>query len=90
MADAERIETGRLAMRVEGTMWNAYFALPGTMEGAVFLGGGATAAVADPFRKAAFMTLMTDFVKDLLEERTGLRPEMSVRPAPESERGGNA
>jgi hypothetical protein len=29
---------GRLALRVEGEFWNAYYAMPGTMRDAIFLG----------------------------------------------------
>ena len=33
-----KYDIGRLAMRVEGELWSAYYAMPNTMEGAVFLG----------------------------------------------------
>lgn len=32
------VKIGRLAMRHEGSNWSAYYAEPGTMEGAIFLG----------------------------------------------------
>ena len=85
-------EAGRLAMRVEGNYWNAYFALPGTMDDALFLGGIAMAAVTGhPERKAAFMGLMQDAVADILEQASGTRPTWNEpQAAPEHERAGRA
>ena len=82
---------GRLALRHEGTMWNAYYALPNTMEGALPLGSIAMSGVVDnPERKHAFQQMMTDMVADILEERFGVRPIMEVHQAPEHERGGHS
>lgn len=82
---------GRLAMRVEGTMWNAYYALCNTMEGAILLGGIKLAFVLDnPERKQAFLDIMTSIVADHLETHTGQRPEWDIKDAPEHERGGRA
>jgi hypothetical protein len=84
---------GRLAMREEGPMWVAYYALPDTMSGAVFLGSIALRFVQDKERKDTFMELMREAVSDIIEEQTGSRPvwpEPHGHPAPESERGGNA
>ena len=91
MSDTAK-QIGRLAMRVEGRQWNAYYALEDTMKGAVFLGSIAmTGVVGHPDRKQAFMDLMKEMVADILEERTGARPEfVGEREAPEHERGGNA
>lgn len=88
----ETQEVGRLALRVEGRMWNAYYALPNTMDGAIHLGGIAMAAVEENMaRKGAFMDLMRDFVADIIEDRTGTRPGWNgERCAPEHERAGNA
>lgn len=69
---------GRMALRVEGDLWNAYYALPGTMEGAIFLGSVRIGAVRDARRKNAFMALMTEIVGDFLEPELGQRP----RPTP--------
>lgn len=81
----------RLAMRREGTMWNAYYALPDTMEGAALIGSIAIAFVAsNPERKQAFMDIMASIVADHIEASTGRRPEMTVTDAPEYERGGTA
>jgi hypothetical protein len=83
---------GRLAFRVEGTMWNAYYALPSSMEGALFLGSIRLQFVEDAERKLVFMALMKEAVGDILEENTGERPQWpeGEEPAPEHERGGNA
>jgi hypothetical protein len=84
-------KVGRLAMREEGKLWCAYYAEPGTMKGAIFLGSIRLAFVLrDPQRKSAFMNLMRDGVADILEDATGLRPTWPEGPqaAPEHERGG--
>lgn len=84
-------QIGRLAMREEGENWNAYYAMPGTMEGAIFLGSIKLAFVQQPDRKNAFMALMREAVGDLIEEQVGVRPIWGgEKPAPESERGGSA
>lgn len=83
---------GRLAMRHEGNNWNAYYALPGTMDGAIFLGSIGMRFIANnPDRKAAFMDFMRDAVGDLIEELTGQRPVWpeGAHSAPESERSGH-
>jgi hypothetical protein len=88
----EQQKIGRLAMRHEGNFWNAYYALPGTMEGAILLGSIAMKFVQDAERKAAFMHLMREAVSDILEEQTGVRPtwpEPEGQTAPEHERSGH-
>lgn len=80
---------GRLAMRVEGDHWNAYYALPDSMEGAVWLGSIAMRFVQDQTRKQLFMALMRAAVSDLIEEATGERPiwpEPEGHTAPEHEK----
>lgn len=79
-------------MRVEGTLWCAYFALPNTMDGALFLGSIRLAFVEDKKRRHLFMELMKNAVGDLLEQKMGERPNWpnAEQPAPEHERGGNA
>lgn len=83
-------QIGRLAMRREGTLWVAYYALNDTMEGALFLGSIRMVAVEyHPQRKETFMALMREMVSDILEQSTGQRPSWKdARPAPEHERGG--
>lgn len=82
-------QMGRLAFRVEGEMWNAYYATPDNMEGAIWLGSIAMRFVQDENRKKRFMALMREAVGDILEEVTGCRPywpEEEGHPAPEHER----
>lgn len=88
MTDLQQV--GRLALRHEGSLWVGYFAMPNTMEGAIFLGSIRMQFVQDKQRKKAFMRLMREAVNDILEEQLGKRPIWKIRPAPESERGGNA
>ncbi len=91
MSDMQQV--GRLAMRVEGRCWNAYYALTDTMDGAVYLGSIAMAAVLDnPDRKRVFMDMMKDVVSDIIEEKMGARLEWPNEPerAPEHERSGAA
>lgn len=89
---ADHGQVGRLAMRQEGGNWVAYYAAPGTMEKAVYLGSIMMNAVAtNPTRKQAFMDMMRDIVSDFIEEQTGIRPVWGgPKSAPEHERSGNA
>jgi hypothetical protein len=86
------MKVGRLAMRHEGAMWNAYYALNGTMEGAIPLGSIAMRFVQDIDRKNAFLDMMRDAVSDLIQEQTGQRPTWpeGVQAAPEHERAGHS
>lgn len=82
----------RLALREEGSFWNAYIASEGTMEGAIHLGSIAIgAAKANPEIKDRFMQLMQDAFSDAASRSLG-QPidEWSVGPAPEHERAGRA
>jgi hypothetical protein len=86
-------QPGRLALRSEGEYWNAYYALPDTMDGAVLLGTiRITAVVDNPERKQAFMDLMRGIVTEFLEEMTGVEVAWPnpPEPAPEHERSGSA
>lgn len=85
-------QIGRLAMRMEGDRWNAYYALPETMKDPIFLGSIRMGAVADnPTRKQAFMDMMRDIVSEIIEDETGIRPQWGgPEPAPEHERSGSA
>jgi hypothetical protein len=85
---------GRLALRVENERWVAYYALEGTMKGAVWLGAIKLSAVSEGIkggkeRGLAFRTLMQELVADILEEQLGVRPSWpdQPKPAPEHERG---
>lgn len=85
-------QIGRLAMRVEGKFWNAYYALTDTMDDAILLGSiGMVAVTGNPDRKDAFVTMMRDVVSDILEEKIGVRPDWGQpHAAPEHERAGSA
>lgn len=83
---------GRLALRHEGDFWNAYYAMPNTMKGAILLGSIAMRfVIQNKDRKRAFWFMMRDAVSDIIEEQTGTRPTWPDEPipAPESERSGH-
>jgi len=82
---------GRLALRVEGGNWVAYYALTDTMKDAVFLGSIRMGAIdTNPDRQQSFMKMMRDIVGDIIEEKTGVRPTWGgPEPAPEHERAGH-
>ncbi len=86
----KEVKIGRLAMRVEGDNWTAYYALENTMDGAIYLGQIKLRFVADKARKNAFMGMMKEAVSDILEEASGTRPTWPEGPhvAPEHERAG--
>ncbi len=84
-------QIGRLALRHEGENWNAYYAMPGTMEGAIYLGSIKMQFIQDEGRKKIFMDLMREAVGDLIEEACGVRPIWGgPASAPASERSGNS
>lgn len=86
-------QVGRLAMRVEGNLWVAYYAMPNTMEDALFLGSIQMAFVQNESAKQIFMALMRDAVTAIIKEETGETPEWPNpfgRPGPAHERGGRA
>ena len=89
---SEHEQIGRLALRHEGANWNAYYARTHTMDGALFLGSIAMAAVDEkPDRREAFLSLMRDVVSDLIEAKAGIRPRwLGPTPAPAHERSGEA
>lgn len=87
------IKSGRLAMRVEGDLYNAYYALPNTMEGAILLASVKMALIqASPELKTGFMMMMRVAASVLIHEATGLMPIWpdEPTPAPEHERTKNA
>jgi hypothetical protein len=91
MTPEDLAKVGRLAMRHEGENWNAYYALPDTMEAPIFLGSIRMGAVTNnPTRKQAFMEMMRDIVGDIFEEKLGVRPSWGgPESAPEHERAGS-
>jgi hypothetical protein len=86
-------KVGRLALREEGENWNAYYAMPDTMDGALPLGSIKIGfAKRSDTTKRAFIDLMRECVADVIEDATGVRPTWpeGIQPAPEHERSGNA
>ncbi len=86
-------QVGRLAMRVEGDLWVAYYALPNTMKDAIFLGSIQMAFVQEESAKQIFMALMRDAVSMILKQQTGVDaiwPDKHGRTAPAHERAGRA
>jgi hypothetical protein len=82
----------RLAFREEGTFWNAYLALPGTMEGAKLMGSiGMGAVRKNQELKDQFMKLMQQALADAVQELTGEEiTEWKTFLAPEAERAGHS
>lgn len=88
MSELQKI--GRLALRVEGPNWNAYYAKAESMEGAIWLGSIKMAFVQNPERKQQFMELMRECFGDTCEELFGVRPTWGgTQTAPEHERTGS-
>ncbi|RWR32492.1 hypothetical protein D2T31_00475 [Sinirhodobacter populi] len=90
MSDKQQV--GRIALRVEGNFWNAYYALPDTMNDAVLIGSiGMAFIVNNPDRKQAFMAMMRECVGDALSAR-GLSVSHWKDPvsAPEHEKAGRS
>lgn len=83
---------GRLAFRMEGEHWNAYYATPDTMQDAVWLGSIAMRFVETEHRKQQFMELMQECLADMVQEVVGVRPTFpdEPTPAPEHERSRRA
>jgi hypothetical protein len=80
----------RLALRQEGTLWNAYLAENDNMNNAVLLGSIKLSVVKNnPELKQAFKDLMTAVVANAIKETTGIDPIFAERGAPESERSGH-
>lgn len=82
----------RLAFREEGTMWNAYLALPNTMKGAQLIGSISMGAVIRNSEiKHGFMEVMKAVLAEAIEDVTGQPPDTwFTQTAPKGERGGNA
>ncbi len=80
---------GRLAMRQEGDLWKAYYAMPDTMEGALLLGTIQMRLVYDDRRREAFINLMKEALTDVMKEIAGgevVWPD-APRQAKKNERG---
>jgi hypothetical protein len=81
------MNAGRIAFRIEGDRWVAYWALPDTMEGALWLASIKTALVKDEISKRAFMELIKAGLAELLP---GTVENWNEQRAPEHERSGSA
>lgn len=76
----------KLAFRREGKWWVARLGHEGPKVAQI-----AMQVIEDEARRKAFMDLLSSYMSDLIETTLGVKPErMEVRPAPESERSGNA
>ena len=63
---------GRIALREEGVFWNAYYARPVTMIGAIFLGSISLSLVGrSPLLKREFMDLMRNAASDHVKFHNG-------------------
>lgn len=82
-----RTKVGRLAFRVEGDNWVCYYAMPSTMEGAIWMGSIRMAIVENQDCKELFMSTMKRALEKFLPAIESWRePEQ----APEHERSGSA
>ena len=84
---------GRLAMRREGMFWNAYYALPDTMDRAILLGSIAINLVENNVeRKDTFMLIMRDAVTEIVKQTSGKDLVWPDEPqdAPPHERAGHS
>lgn len=81
---------GRLCMRHEGTMWNAYYAMPDTEENMILLGSIAMRFIEEnPEMKSEFLDLMKTGVERMIKEITGHDADFE-RSRPSSVRSGHA
>lgn len=86
-----RCDVGRLALRVEGDWWVAYYAKPASMDDAIELGRIAMGIVRQEEFKQAFMELMKSALAAFFEQRgTPIETWHEPETAPEGERAGNA
>lgn len=83
---------GRLAMRVEGDWWVAYYAKPDTMDGALRLGSVHMALARIPEVKQSTLDHFKLVTDHLVKAATGFDLEWPAAPqqAPEHEKSGNA
>jgi hypothetical protein len=85
---AVKIESGRLAFRVEGEFWNCYYAASNSMEGAIFMGSILMILVQDnEANKRRFMGLMKSCLEYMMKTiGVDLEGWSRLREAPEHER----
>jgi hypothetical protein len=89
----DTVLVGRLAFRLEGRMWNVYWAQPGTMEGALHIASVMAVMVPDDASKMRFVETVRDLFSPIMSAVAGgaevIFPD-KPQAAPEHERGGNA
>jgi hypothetical protein len=89
--NATNMRVGRLAFRVEGALWNCYWAQHGTMEHSVLMGSLNMKLAENSLFKNQFMQLMKDCLADVIRDLTnGEVADWSEERAAEHERSGNA
>jgi hypothetical protein len=83
---------GRLAMRHEGAFWNAYYAMPNTMDKAILLGSIKMSLVLDQPMRDAFIEVMKLALTVATKQALGYEMEWPnpPTPAPESEKAGHS
>lgn len=80
----------RLALRLEGNWYNAYFAKHGTMEGSELLGSVALRLVENAACRHKWQQCMSDLFEQIIRD-TGLTVDHMIKEdAPPHERAGNA
>ena len=93
MGEAKRrAALGRLAMRVEGDYWVAYWTELHSMDRAIRIGTLKMTLVANPVIKDAFMELMKQAFSQLAKDTLGVDTHWPdpPEPGPEHERSGRA
>lgn len=81
----------RLAIRREGKLVNAYLATAGSMDGAILMGSILRSIVArDDALWERWKAVMTDAMRNAVEDTFGQRPDVTERPAPPHEKAGEA
>ncbi len=82
----------RIAMRVEGEMWNAYLACHDSMDDAFLLGSIRIAAVdQDEALKELFIDLMKKVFENALAHVSDFKVlHYDIEPAPEHEKAGSS
>jgi hypothetical protein len=85
-------QIGRFALREEGDLVNAYYAMPETMEGAILLFSVKRGAAMLPGVKEKVLALGRQIVGEIIFDVTGTRLSWpnEPQPAPEHERSGRA
>lgn len=79
-----KLEAGRLAFRVEGDMWNCYYADMDTMKDAQLLGSIRMSLARDKKIKDRFMAFMKSCFEQIVKDATNSRVESwsKTREAP--------